>query len=58
MSTSAAAATARRLDGLGRMVLPAEMRKSLGLRGGDVLDLRVVGESLVITKRAPRGREP
>jgi len=64
VSTSAARVdtigTARRIDQLGRVVVPAELRKLTGIRAGDLLDFRADGHSIVMTKVAPeyavRGR--
>ena len=43
----------RTIDRLGRMVLPADIRKVWGLRAGDLLDLRLEDDRLVMTKRTP-----
>lgn len=40
----------RRIDGLGRVVLPSAMRKSLGIRKGDLLEARLDGGRVVIVK--------
>ncbi len=45
--------TARRIDQLGRVVVPAELRRMLGIRQGDLLDIRVEEGHLVILKIEP-----
>ena len=45
--------TARRIDQLGRVVVPAELRKILGIRQGDLLDIRVEDGRLVLLKIEP-----
>jgi transcriptional pleiotropic regulator of transition state genes len=47
----------RRLDGLGRIVIPAEIRERLGLSEGAHLDIVVRGGAIVLTPREPRCRE-
>jgi transcriptional pleiotropic regulator of transition state genes len=42
---------ARKVDDLGRVVVPAEMRKSFGIREGDYLDISVEGDRIILTKR-------
>jgi AbrB family transcriptional regulator, transcriptional pleiotropic regulator of transition state genes len=41
----------RKLDDLGRIVIPAEIRKSLELREGGVLDISVDNERIILTSR-------
>jgi transcriptional pleiotropic regulator of transition state genes len=43
----------RRVDSLGRVVLPADLRHALGIREGDTLAIDVSGSSLVMTKATP-----
>jgi transcriptional pleiotropic regulator of transition state genes len=43
----------RRIDQLGRLVVPAEYRKRMGLEAGDMLDMRVEHGELVISKVMP-----
>jgi transcriptional pleiotropic regulator of transition state genes len=43
-------ASARRVDQLGRIVLPAELRRSLGIEAGDVLDFHAESNRLVLRK--------
>ncbi len=43
-------ATARRLDALGRVVLPADLRKVLGLNSGDLLAIEVDGVDIILRK--------
>ena len=45
--------TARRIDQLGRVVVPAELRRLLGIRQGDLLDIRVEEGHLVLHKIDP-----
>jgi transcriptional pleiotropic regulator of transition state genes len=45
--------TARRIDQLGRVVVPAELRKITGIQPGDMLDFRAEGRNIVISKLAP-----
>ncbi|MGH8983432.1 MAG: AbrB/MazE/SpoVT family DNA-binding domain-containing protein [Acidimicrobiia bacterium] len=40
----------RKVDSLGRVVLPAEMRRVFGIREGDLVDIAVDGASIVLTK--------
>ena len=44
----------RRVDPMGRMVLPAELRKSLGIGDRDELEIYVEGESIVLVKYGPK----
>lgn len=39
----------RKVDDLGRVVIPAEIRKSFGIREGDRLDIAVEGERIILT---------
>lgn len=41
----------RKVDDLGRIVIPAEMRKSFGIREGDQLDISVDEDSIILTRR-------
>jgi transcriptional pleiotropic regulator of transition state genes len=41
---------ARKVDSLGRVVLPAEMRRSLGIRDGDLVDIALDGDNIVLGK--------
>ena len=45
-----AAGIARRIDHLGRVVLPKEYRKVFGIRDGDLLDMTLAGDSIVVRK--------
>jgi len=52
----------RRVDSLGRVVLPADLRRTLGIREGDELDIAVEDGELVLSRHEPlcvfcRGRE-
>ena len=41
----------RKVDDLGRVVVPAEMRKSFGIREGDYLDISVEEDRIILSKR-------
>ena len=43
-------ASARRVDQLGRIVLPAELRRSLGIESGDILDFHFEDHRLILRK--------
>jgi transcriptional pleiotropic regulator of transition state genes len=43
----------RRVDSLGRVVLPADLRHALGIREGDTLAIDVDGDHLVLEKLRP-----
>ena len=40
----------RRVDELGRIVLPKEMRKTMGIEEGDPMEIYVDGDSIVLKK--------
>lgn len=40
----------RKVDSLGRIVLPAEMRRVFGIREGDLVEIAVDGQHIVLTK--------
>ncbi len=40
----------RKVDELGRIVLPVELRRLHGIRPGDALDISVDGDSIVLRK--------
>lgn len=42
---------ARKVDDLGRIVIPAEMRKGFGIKEGDLLEIGVDGERIILSKR-------
>ena len=44
----------RKVDDLGRIVIPAGMRRALGIREGDALDVTVDGEAVVLSKPIDR----
>lgn len=44
----------RKIDDLGRVVIPAPMRKALSMREGDVVEVRVEGDRLVLQRAADR----
>lgn len=41
----------RKIDELGRIVLPSELRKVFGIREGDELEISVEGERVILQKR-------
>jgi AbrB family transcriptional regulator, transcriptional pleiotropic regulator of transition state genes len=41
----------RKIDELGRVVLPSEIRKVFGIHEGDQLDISVEGEKVILEKR-------
>lgn len=41
---------ARKVDQLGRIVLPAELRRLFGIREGDLVEISVDGERIVLAK--------
>jgi len=45
--------TRRRIDQLGRVVVPAELRRLLGFNEGDVLDVSARDGELVLRRAAP-----
>lgn len=49
-SNEGARGVARRIDHLGRVVIPAEFRKVFGIREGDLLDMTIEGDGLHIRK--------
>lgn len=40
----------RRVDDLGRIVIPKEMRKKLGVKECDPMEIKIVDDSIVISK--------
>jgi len=46
--------TPRRMDRLGRVVVPADMRKALGLRDGDLVAVRLEDDRIVLSKVGAR----
>ncbi|NQX45315.1 AbrB/MazE/SpoVT family DNA-binding domain-containing protein [Paenibacillus tritici] len=43
----------RRIDDLGRVVLPKELRRTLGIAEGDPLEVFVSGDSIMLKKYNP-----
>ena len=43
----------RKVDELGRIVLPIEMRRTLGVDSHDPIEMSVDGESIILRKYAP-----
>ena len=41
---------ARRVDDLGRIVLPAELRRLFGITPGDAIDVSIDGDAIVLRK--------
>ncbi len=41
----------RKVDDLGRIVLPAELRKAFGLQEGDLLDISVEEDRIILSPR-------
>ena len=41
----------RKIDELGRIVLPSELRRVFGIREGDELEISVDGEKVILEKR-------
>jgi len=46
----------RRIDDLGRVVLPKEIRRSVGLREGDPMEIFVEGRKVILEKYCPLGQ--
>ena len=44
----------RKIDELGRIVLPIELRRNLNLNEGDSLSILTEGENIILTKFIPR----
>jgi transcriptional pleiotropic regulator of transition state genes len=45
--------TTRRIDQLGRIVVPAELRKMMGVNSGDLLDFRMINGHIALLKVDP-----
>ena len=43
-------AVIRRIDDLGRIVIPREIRRKLGIEEGDPIEIYVSGDSLILKK--------
>lgn len=41
---------ARKIDHLGRIVVPVELRRALGIRPGDALDSTIEGSAIILRK--------
>jgi len=41
---------ARKVDQLGRVVLPAEVRRRFGIRSGDMVEISVDSDAILLTK--------
>ena len=44
----------RKIDDLGRVVIPAEMRHMLGIKEGDQLEITLEGDHVAIRPRIPK----
>ena len=44
----------RKIDDLGRIVIPAEMRHVLGVREGDQLEIMLEGDHIAVRPRIPK----
>lgn len=51
LSTMKDTGIARKIDELGRIVLPAELRKSFGIKEGDQLEISVDEDTIVLKMR-------
>jgi AbrB family transcriptional regulator, transcriptional pleiotropic regulator of transition state genes len=49
-SNEGAQGVARKIDHLGRVVIPAEFRKVFGIREGDLLDMTIEGDGMLLRK--------
>ena len=47
----------RRMDDLGRIVVPKEIRKNVGVREGEPLEIFIENNMICITKYEPEKRE-
>lgn len=45
----------RRIDDLGRIVIPKELRRTLGIADGDPMEIFVDGERVILRKYQPDG---
>ena len=45
--------TVRRIDNLGRVVIPQEMRKQLGIQKEDPVEIQMDGDTIVLQKFKP-----
>jgi AbrB family transcriptional regulator, transcriptional pleiotropic regulator of transition state genes len=43
---------ARRIDDLGRVVIPSEFRKAFGIAAGEVVDMTIEGDAIVVRRIA------
>lgn len=50
---SGATGIVRRIDDLGRVVIPKELRRMLGIKEGDPLEIFTDGERIVLRKYVP-----
>lgn len=48
-----AAGVIRKLDNLGRIVLPMELRRTMDIKENDALEIFVEGEQIILRKYAP-----
>ena len=47
---SRAHGVARRIDHLGRIVIPSEYRRAFGIRDGDLIDMTAEGDAIVLRR--------
>jgi len=45
---------ARQVDELGRIVLPIELRKQMGIQDGDKMDITIKGSQIILTSSVAR----
>jgi len=50
-TTARATGVSRKVDDLGRIVLPAELRRSFDIREGDHIDIAVEEDRIVLSKK-------
>jgi AbrB family looped-hinge helix DNA binding protein len=52
LETHGAKGVARRIDDLGRVVIPSEFRKAFGIAHGEILDMTIEGDAIVLRRIA------
>lgn len=53
MSTLKATGIVRRIDDLGRVVIPKELRRTFGIAEGDPMEFYTEGDKIIISRYAP-----
>ena len=43
----------RKIDELGRIVIPKEMRRVLDIQNGDPVEIELAGDNIILSKHAP-----